>query len=197
MKRPNLGLLFLAASTLTVNAAPPESCVQKFTGQWMYDDGSATITLRSDGTQAPSGWSWSCDGSSFVLNSPGHTVGQLSSDGMRITGTMERTKPRPTPVTFYRQSAQPTQSGAVSGACPNDPTTYVKTTRVGNNRFRLENQCRQKAIQVNFKTAAVAPDCSLENATQLLDAAGRATVQSYCGVEPVVVSATFAAGSAR
>jgi hypothetical protein len=193
MKRLFFAFAILAATSLDSFA---DSCVDRFVGSWKWDDGSGPKVLKVDGTDND-GYTWSCNGNSYVSNSPAHVVGQLSDDGMRITGVMQNTKPRPVNFVLYRQGARPTQSGAASSACPNDPLSYVRVTRSGNNRFVLSNSCAKKAIQVNFKSAAIAPDCSLENDTRLLAIAGRATVQSYCGIEPGLVSATFAATNAR
>ena len=94
MKYWCLSFAILTASSQNAFAAPPGSCVQSFVGTWMWEDGSGTDTLNKGGaltsTSFTAGktmtYSWSCHGNSFEDNSPGHFIGQLSADGMSITG---------------------------------------------------------------------------------------------------------------
>lgn len=89
--------LFLATSSQTVFAQPPQSCARKFIGNWGWTSSTGIHTIhdyQADGSAICSGnpfcvrgATWTCNGNQFTYNNTmSDTVLTLSPDGSRMTG---------------------------------------------------------------------------------------------------------------
>lgn len=78
--------------TLTqAHAAPPQSCVDKFVGNWSYSGG--TTYIHPDGTANPvcfmcvSVQTWTCSGDTYIITGPTSYTATLSADGTQMVGS--------------------------------------------------------------------------------------------------------------
>lgn len=82
----------LSVITLTqAQAAPPQSCVNKFVGNWSYSGG--TTYIHPDGTANPVCFmcvnvqTWTCSGDTYIITGPTSYTARLSADGTQMVGS--------------------------------------------------------------------------------------------------------------